>query len=507
MQVDILRKDGQVVFVEGGSDFADFLVGILKAPVGSLVAAVRRSVENNGENSYDTATTTNGNSSAFANLQTSLESNVRAPLFAGGKKGDVLATNALDLTNLADPAASVPAAGKATETLSPLGIVCGGSYLTLEEPSSSSPGEFSCTVNDTSGGGSWQTIVFTETEEFELTMSYDYWQKHYVMLGLYPAVPSLKNFFTGENPLILPGVQRGFFVNSCGGKDLCIQCGGPDNARSVPWNSAKFGTETRIMPGSNPNGSNVVRMRFGWKASEKMKNKSIVTTTSDGISTEDKLNKAPEKKPSKHLEFDFGDSGTWEKIQLYHAEFPTGKVFPAVLFNEECDHKAKITIKPYKTSVVVPSRSKKSSSSGERRSKTNSSRDTSANDTNCTSSSPFFQPLSKFLVANDLTICECGSMRTLELFQKFGVKSVEELQCETVAITEKVLTRLLERALSGNEDVLQYAFAAVAPGKDAAVDVLSGGPEVVQVEDSFEFLAGAAADEVAPPVDGEDEAA
>ena len=65
MQVEVLKKDGQIMFVEAGHDFADLLAETLNRPLGSVAGLA--------------------SDGSFSNLCKSIEK-MRQPVFAGEKK-------------------------------------------------------------------------------------------------------------------------------------------------------------------------------------------------------------------------------------------------------------------------------------------------------------------------------------------------------------------------------------------------------------------------------------
>ncbi|CAD7949290.1 unnamed protein product [Amoebophrya sp. A120] len=351
MQVEILKKDGKVMFVESGSDFADFLTGTLKAPLGSLVGL------------------SSAGCGVFGNLQSSVN-RVRAPLFLGKKEQDT-AVKPLDLQAIAE--------GKSQTWLATELAVVGNSRY-VSQRSVVNGEEFKCTVGQVPG--SWQGVAFSKVDQFELSMDYQYWQSYNVMMGFFPSdsadVGTLVQ--NGGSPF-----SQGFFLYLTPG-GLYLHSKNGDNG--TPFHLQNGQT----FPGA---ASRVVRMRYG---------------KSNGNGR-------------KQLEFDFFSSGQWETAS-FTGQLPSEEVFPALLFYSNVNHNAQVMIKPY-SGAAVPK---------------------------------VFHSLTKFLVANDLTLCESTSLKALEILRKFGVGNADELEIESVTITEDVLRRLLGRAISGHQDVLQFAF-------------------------------------------------
>lgn len=68
-------------------------------------------------------------------------------------------------------------------------------------------------------------------------------------------------------------------------------------------------------------------------------------------------------------------------------------------------------------------------------------------------------PVAKFLICNDLKICESSSLKAFQLVQKLGT-GMTDLEVVAITVTVTHLQRMLGRAIAGEHDVLQYTFGA-----------------------------------------------
>eukprot|EP00392_Amoebophrya_sp_AT5.2_P002237 g2242.t1 len=350
MQVEVLKKDGKVMFVEAGSDFADFLTATLQQPLGAIVG-------------LDT------DASSFGNLSKSVNK-MRGSLFL--EKPEASKVKPIDLKKVVD--------GRGCQSAGPLDVLQGNCTVANKQVGADGKSA-SVTVQQCSGN--FQGIAFAAVEEgFEMCITYPYSQSYGFMMGFFPASEAAATLITQDNQY-----TKGFF--------LYAQPSGwrryspSDNAQMTPDSFS----------GAIPN-NRAFRIR--------------VTKSNGG--------------DSRRMEADFQNNGTWQQIP-FSSTIPDGDLFPAMLFHANSTHNAHITL-TRQPDVIKP----------------------------------VFQPYCKFLVANDLAMCESTSLKALEILQKNGIGNVESLKVETVAVTETMVKRLLGRAMCGEKDVLQFAFGGEGSG-------------------------------------------
>lgn len=69
-------------------------------------------------------------------------------------------------------------------------------------------------------------------------------------------------------------------------------------------------------------------------------------------------------------------------------------------------------------------------------------------------------PMVKFIITNDLQICESSSLRTVQLLKEHG-SDMSTVEVQPAAVTPNCLRRLLAKALAGEREVLSATFAEV----------------------------------------------
>eukprot|EP00929_Paragymnodinium_shiwhaense_P002468 TRINITY_DN102728_c0_g1_i1.p1 TRINITY_DN102728_c0_g1~~TRINITY_DN102728_c0_g1_i1.p1 ORF type:complete len:441 (-),score=116.70 TRINITY_DN102728_c0_g1_i1:143-1465(-) len=105
---------------------------------------------------------------------------------------------------------------------------------------------------------------------------------------------------------------------------------------------------------------------------------------------------------------------------------------------------------------------------------------------------PILHQVARFLIANDLEVCESSSLKAVQIMQKYEVHSAKDLQVRTIAFGARELRRLIGRALCGEADVLQYALkdalADASDGAESVADTVSHTEHAASTISSFDIL-------------------
>lgn len=187
MQADLLRKDGRVLFMEVGSDFANLLLGLLQQPLGSVAGVA--------------------GSGCLWKLQESM-SQLRAPIF--NVKKDSAFPNKIDLTAMAALHQDLPSLP------TPPKIEKGNTVVTGESPG---PWHVTANGNNWSSGAAFTGLADTNEASFNITVQLPATGVPY-MLGIAP-----ESHVVGRLAETQLYSKLGYYIAPHGVINLFSQCG------------------------------------------------------------------------------------------------------------------------------------------------------------------------------------------------------------------------------------------------------------------------------------------
>lgn len=78
-----------------------------------------------------------------------------------------------------------------------------------------------------------------------------------------------------------------------------------------------------------------------------------------------------------------------------------------------------------------------------------------------------FHPMAKFVITNALEVSESSALKALQITQAAGME-MKDLQVTSMVVRPRHVQRMLQRAFSGQGDILTYAFEEDVAGEGAA---------------------------------------
>ncbi|CAD7924939.1 unnamed protein product [Amoebophrya sp. A25] len=222
MKVDVIKKDGKIIFLEAGNDFADMLANTLKASLGSIASL--------------------SDAGGFGTLAKSI-SELRDPVFLEGNSSNAKKVTSLDISEAFSDAVDC----------SQMQVHRNSSCTVSNEWKRG--GQMGCTFTNSSSSY-YYGICFDEVADFELSVTVS--QNVNMMLGFFP-VPAL----LAKNLVKEPSKQHsGFFVQPKDGGNVTVYS---PQANSGSYSSQSKGTSVFC---HNENGNEYeLRIRVSTKGS------------------------------------------------------------------------------------------------------------------------------------------------------------------------------------------------------------------------------------------------